>query len=326
ERVEALPGVTSAGLTSALPFSRFGRLTVYHVDEESGPGHVLHVEAISESYLESMGIPLRVGRHFESFDRPDLPLVALINQRMADTHWQNTNPVGQRFVLTRGVDRPGTEVTVVGVVGTVLKEGLAGEARAVAYFSLPQYQRQSSVSGRHVHLAVRSVGVPERVTAGVLREIELLDPQVVVGNVRSTADLVSASVAEPRFRAVLIGSFAALALLVSIVGIYGVMSFVIAQRTQEIGVRMALGATARGVLGQALAGGGRLIVVGMTIGTAAALAASRVLAGMLFDITATDPATFVGVTSLLAVAALTASYLPARRASLVDPMEALRVD
>ena len=207
------------------------------------------------------------------------------------------------------------------------REGLTGNERPQAYFSLPQFRgHYSFVSGRHVYLAVRAAGTPENMVQSVRREIAVLDGRVAVTDIRSTAGLVADSAAAPRFRAILIGSFAVLALLVALVGIYGVMSFVVAQRKHEIGVRMALGASSAGVLKHVLLGGTRLIVLGVTVGTVVAIATSRTLSVMLFGITPGDPITFSSVSALLALVALVACYAPARRASRVDPMGALRVD
>ena len=327
ERLATLPGVRNVGLTSHLPFSTSDIHVSYFLDGDVPPvDRSVHLEVISEDYLSTMGIPLRLGRHFDGSDRPDQPLVALINQRMADMHWPGTSPIGERFTID---DEFADDkwITVIGVVGTVLKEGLDDDQGPLAYLSLPQFRgHYGFVSGRHVFLAIRSAGVPEDMVASARGEIAGLDARVAVTDIRSTRGLVADSAAEPRFRTVLIGSFAGLALLVALVGIYGVMGFVVAQRTQEIGVRMALGASAVGVLQQTLRRGAGLIAIGLALGTVAAFATSRVLSGMLFGVTAEDPVTFLGVTTFLAAVALGACYLPARRASRVDPMEALRQD
>ena len=327
ERLEALPGVHRAGLTSHLPFSKSDMEVTYFLPGDVPPGdREVKLEVISEDYLRTMGIPLLMGRHFDSSDRPDQPLVAIINQRMAEMHWAGTNAMGQRFTID-DVSADDKWITVVGVVGTVLKEGLTGDERPQAYLSLPQFHgHYSFVSGRHVYLAVRAGGVPENMVQSVRREIAALDARVATTDIRSTAGLVADAAAEPRFRTILIGSFAVLALLVALVGIYGVMGFVVAQRRQEIGVRMALGASSAGVLKHVLLGGTRLIVLGVAVGTVVAIATSRTLSGMLFGLSPSDPVTFLIVTMLLGLVALGACYIPARRASQVDPMGALRVE
>ncbi|MFB3112873.1 MAG: ADOP family duplicated permease, partial [Gemmatimonadales bacterium] len=327
ERLEALPGVHRAGLTSHLPFSKSDMDVTYFLPGDVPPGdREVKLEVISEDYLRTMGIPLLMGRHFDSFDRPDQPLVAIINQRMAEMHWTGTNAMGQRFTID-DVSADDKWITVVGVVGTVLKEGLTGDERPQAYLSLPQFHgHYSFVSGRHVYLAVRAGGVPENMVQSVRREIAALDARVATTDIRSTAGLVADAAAEPRFRTILIGSFAVLALLVALVGIYGVMGFVVAQRRQEIGIRMALGASSAGVLKHVLLGGTRLIVLGVAVGTVVAIATSRTLSGMLFGLSPSDPVTFLMVTMLLGLVALGACYIPARRASQVDPMGALRVE
>ncbi len=327
ERLEALPGVHRAGLTSHLPFSKSDMDVTYFLPGDVPPGdRSVQLEVISEDYLETMGIPLLLGRHFDSSDRPDKPLVALINQRMAEMHWAGTSPIGRRFTID-DVSADDKWMTVVGVVGTVLKRGLTDDERPLAYLSLPQFHgHYSFVSGRHVYLAVRAAGVPENMVQSVQREIAALDARVAITDIRSTAGLVADSTAEPRFRTILIGSFAVLSLMVALVGIYGVMGFVVAQRRQEMGVRMALGASSAGVLKHVLLGGTRLIVLGVAVGTVVAVVTSRVLSGMLFGITPGDPITFSSVTALLVLVALGACYIPARRASRVDPMGVLRVD
>lgn len=322
DQLNSLPGTVNVGLTSGLPFGRADLRGGYYLEGDAPTvSRQMHAEVISERYLEAMGIPIVRGRRLEQSDRPDQPLVALINQRMADMHWAGSDPIGRRFRVGD------TWITVIGVVGTVLKRGLDGDQHPVAYFSLPQFLGYDQiVTGRRVSLVVRSAGVPEAMAESVRREIAALDPQVVVTRIRSTADLVSDSVAEPRFQTILIGSFAILALLVALVGIYGVMGFVVAQRNQEIGVRMALGASAGGVLRHVLLGGAWLIGTGLAFGTIAAVATSRVLEGMLFGVTPADPVTFLTVTVGLACVALGACYLPAMRASRVDPLEALRTE
>jgi putative ABC transport system permease protein len=342
QQVRALPGIASTGLTSAVPFGGSDlRVSYWLRGDAPAEKYPAHVEAISEDYLETMGIPLRAGRLFQPEDGPD---VALINQRLADLHWAGTSPIGRRLHLPSRsklasaasyspdpdlsplADEPG--VTVIGVAETVLKRGLTDEEPSVIYLPIGSQLsgRYSFVTGRWIYLAVRSSGEPEAMAAGVRREIRAIDPYVVVTDIRSTAGLVADSVAEPRFRTVLIGSFATIALLVALVGVYGVMGFVVGERTQEIGVRMALGADASGILHQVLWRGAGLVGAGLALGTVVAFATSRVLSGMLFSLSVTDPATIAAVTALLAAAALGACYRPARRASRVDPMDAMRQD
>jgi len=243
---------------------------------------------------------------------------------MARRYLPDQDPVGTR-VQTGEYNPKGDWYTIVGVVGNVKYEGLGEKDRPTMY--VPYFDSGwCPWFAREMYVVVRSPSAPEKVVSILQAAVWSLDNQLPLGRVRTMDQLMYDSVAGSRFRAVLFSIFAALALVLAMIGIYGVMAYAVSQRAHEIGIRVALGAQRRNILGTILREGAGLAVVGVAIGSASALALSRALAGLLFGVRATDPATFVAVGALLLAVALAACYIPARRAMRVDPMVALRYE
>jgi putative ABC transport system permease protein len=321
ERVQALPGVESAGIVSQLPLG--GNLDMYgvHVEGKSlaNPEEDPSADrySITPGYLRAMHIQLLGGREFDERDVRTSPMVALVNESMARQFWPGEDPVGKRF---RMGDTKGPWKTVVGVVGDVLHKGLDAPHSIQVY--LPNTQFTDSM----VVLAVRTSNDPRSLAAAVRSEIAALDPQVPISEVATMDEVVSASVANQRFGALLFLLFGAIALVLTAVGIYGVISYGVAQRTHEIGIRLALGAKRREVLSMVVSEALKPALLGAALGLSAAFGLTRLLTRLLYNVKPTDPLVFAGVLLLLISVALLASYIPARRATRVDPMVALRYE
>ena len=326
QRLGERPGIETVGFSTHLPFAG-PTISASYLYEATGGERVestgLDLEVVGEGYFESLGIPMLLGRDVARGDRDGAELVAVINQAMAETHWPGASAIGRR--LTLDGDRDDAWHTVVGVVGSTLKRGLDDTKRPIAYFPRQQFQATYGfMSGRTGYLAIRTTSAPSTVVPAVRSAIATVDPTLPLSNLRTSADLVSETMATPRFRTLLVGSFAGLALLVALIGVYGVMSFAVARRTREIGIRMSLGATDARIMAGVLRSGLGVVGIGLGIGIAGGVAASRTLSATLFGVTPTDPTTYVAAGVFVAVAGLAASYVPARRASRVEPMVALR--
>ena len=274
----------------------------------------------SGGYFRALGIPLLRGRMFEERDGPDAPHVALVSESLARQKWPNEDPLGKviEFGNMDGDVRP---FTVIGIVGDVRDDRIDAQAQPVVY----GHFKQRTLALSNFSIVVRGALQPAAIissTRSILRDIA---PTVPV-RFRTAEQIVGESVADRRFTVLLLGVFGVAALLLAVVGIYGVTAYAVSLRTKEIGIRMALGAQGKDVLRLVLGHGGRLILWGVLIGFLGALALTRVLRGLLFEIPATDPATFAGVSFLLVAVAVFACYVPARRTARVDPMEALRYE
>jgi len=321
DRVKTLPGVEAAGIVSNLPFGGNGDRVGFHIEEKplANPAEAPSAEryGISPEYLRAMGIPVLRGRSFSDEDTAGKPLVVLIGATLAKRYWPNEDPIGKRVRLG---DSTGPLRTIVGIVGDVDHQGLDAPP------DIQVYTPQAQFTDSFMQLVVRTKVDPASLTAAVRNEIRAVDADIPVYQIATMRQLVSSSVAQRRFTLVLIAAFAAIALLMSAIGIYGVMSYAVSQRTQEIGIRVALGAQTRDVLKLVLNRGMALAGAGVAVGLAGAFALTRLMEGMLFGIRATDPLTFAGVALLLILVALLACYIPARRATRVDPMVALRYE
>jgi putative ABC transport system permease protein len=324
ERVRALPGVVSAGYTTAMPLTWKGGTNSFVIEgRDQGPGQDAQCRQVSTGYMETMGVKLRQGRFFDYHDDVQSQPVAVINETMARQFWAGENSLGKRFKLG-SIDSQNPWVTVVGVVGDIKEMGLEAPTKAEMFFPYQQLPRMLWNMPRD--LAVRTTGDPISVATAVRQAVWSVDRNQPVSNIRTMDEILSEEVAQRRIGMTLLAAFAALALALASLGIYGVLSYSVAQRTQEIGVRMALGAGRKDVLRMVVADGMRLAAAGVAIGLGASFALTWLMAGLLFGVSASDPLTLGAVTLLLITVALLACFIPARRATRVDPMVALRCE
>lgn len=324
EKIAQLPGVDSSAIAYGLPPLRRPNMNDTKIEgfirKEGGPvENVDFYQVISNGYFKSMGIRLMDGRLFDERDGKDAPQVAIINQTMARTFWGNDSPLGRR------VQPSGLEgwCTVIGVVEDVKNAGLDKPAGTEIY--LPYMQKVGSGT-RDVSVVLRSRGDAGALAGGVRRELQALDPGIPLSHVRTMEDVLSKAQSRPRFLTMLLTMFSGVALLIATIGIYGVISYSVSRRSKEFGLRMALGAQPANILGLVMQQGFWLTAIGVIAGLGAALGLTRLMASLLFGVQPTDAVTFVSVSALLGAVALTASYIPARRATRVDPMKALRYE
>ncbi len=321
-RLSVLPGVQAVANSRTLPLSDDGiigkaRLTVTGMEpvpDEQKPLAEKH--SVSPDYFRTMRMKLRAGRTFMESDTENTPPVIVINETLARRLFAGEDPVGKRI---RTDQRPPVDLTIVGVTADVKRYGLEAESQSEFYRSSLQDTR--SEGGRWI---IRAAGAPLKLLPAVRREISALEPDSRLFHVMTMEQLLADSYAPRQFQTLLFSLFAALAFIIATVGIYGVISYAVSQRTHEIGIRMALGAQAGDVLWMVIWRGMILTLIGVALGLAAAVALTRVMKNLLFEVSATDPATFTLIALLLVVVALIASYIPARRATKVDPLQALR--
>jgi putative ABC transport system permease protein len=323
ERLEALPGVKSVSFTSKLPLEG-GSNGVIVVEGQALPkdmwsSPLVEWSTVMPGYFHTAHIPVLRGRDFTPYDNnQDAPKVAIINRTMADKFWPHQDPIGKHFAHN---DPHPKWFTVVGVVGDVLQYGLDQTATAPeAYF--PEYQDESS----YLAVLVRTAGRPLDQLPTVRRVIHELDPQLPVANPRELEEVVTGSSSQQRFLALLLGLFAGLALLLAAVGIYGVIAYSVAQRTHELGIRIALGAGGRDLLRMVVGEGLRMALAGVIVGLAGAWGLTRFIASLLYGVRPSDPVTFAAVPAVLILVAVLACFIPALRATKVDPMVALRYE
>ena len=323
ERLERLPGAAAAGAVSALPLSQmfaWGPITLEGRPMQPGEAFInVDLRIVAGNYFRAMEIPLLKGRLFTEQDTRSRPRVVIIDDFMARQLWPNEEPLGKR-IRTGGIDATADAPwqTAVGVVGRVKQYTLDGDSRIAMY--LPETQ----AIGRAMNVVVRSSGDPAAIASAVRGEVRALDPDLPIYNVRTMAQRVDESLARRRFSMLLLTLFAGLALGLATIGIYGVIAYLVAQGTRELGIRMALGATPRGIVMLILRHGLSVTLVGVGAGLAGAFVLTRFMRNLLFGVDAADPATFATVPLLLAAIAIAASYVPARRAARIDPIVSLR--
>ena len=316
DRIAALPGVEAVGMNTELPLSGQPNDTPFSVEGRPPvqPNQQFGADfrRVNQDYLRSLRIPLKRGRDFTAQEVRQGARVVLISETLADGVFPGEDPLGQRLLLGLKETIP---FEIIGIVGDIRHRTL--EAAPFATMYLPALEGWSN-------LTIRAAGDPLRLATAVRKEVQAIDPDQPIAAVRSMEQVVAESVGAPRYRTLLLGLFAFVALLLAAIGIYGVTSYAVAQRTHEIGIRMALGAQTRAVHRLVIGQGITLALVGVSAGLIGAFALTRLLAGLLFGVTATDPMTFTGVAVILTVIALIACWIPARRAARVDPMVALR--
>jgi predicted permease len=321
DRLSTLPGVSNVAAAVPVPFIGQSGSASFSIEGRPSPpgdpGPHGDIGFVSPSYFAAMKIPLKSGRPFTGQDRSNTARVAMIDETLAREYWPNQDPIGKHMRNDSSLPW----ATIVGVVGHTKNSDLAGDiVKGKYYFPI----LQQSYAFPFTSFIARTDSDPARLTAALREAVRSVDPSLAVSRIKLMSDLVSASLASRRFVVTLLGIFAGLALLMAVIGLYGVISYSVTQRTQEIGIRMALGAQASGVLSLVIGQGMQLAGIGAAIGLIASLAFSRLLKNQLFQVSAFDPLTFTATALILIAAALLATYIPARRATRVDPMDALR--
>jgi predicted permease len=333
-RVGGLPGVAHVATSYSPPFAESNFQQSFLVEGSDPPppdqapwaGTVI----VGDGYFETSGVPMLRGHGFNRQDRGGATRVAVVNETMAKTHWPGEDALGKRFQIGSGISGAAASLdprflarewlTVVGIAADVHRRGLEDEP-------IPEFYRpHAQMAWPAMSVLVRTAGRPEQLIGPLQREVWALDSRLAVTDVSTARELLARSVATPRLRMTLLSAFAATAALLAMIGVYGVMALTVAQRTQEIGVRMALGAGRSRVIGEVLTRGFRVTALGIALGIGGSVVATRVLATMLFGVSAHDPLTYTAVTGSLILVAAMACYLPARRASHVDPVEAIRAE
>jgi len=325
ERVSGLPGVTAVGLASGLPMGGYNFIISFTVEGRPDPPPDQepsgHLRIVSPGYFEAIGLPLLQGRDFNDSDRRDSGPAVVISKRLADLHFPEGDPIGQRLRIGYGASRDDDRVReIVGIVGDARLGGLSVDPLPAYYLTYRQLPESA------MDIVVSAAGDATATIAALRREVSALDADIPVYQVQTLEERVLDSAAPQQFRAALVGSFAAVALLLACVGIYGVMAHSVAQRTRELGIRLALGADRGTVLGLVLRRGLALAGMGIGLGLVISTAANRFLASLLFGVAPTDPLTYAAVAALLLAVSLLACYLPARRATRVDPTVAMRAE
>ena len=335
QRIDALPGVQASAMAISLPteggvdlpFSIDGRPqqgnSPYHGDEQW--------RSITPEYFKAFGIPLMRGRVFTDRDGGGAAPVLVVNEAMAKKFWPDADPIGQHMTIGKGLGPEFEEASreIVGVVANVRENGLDQDAPPVLYVPVAQVTDGLTRLGNSVIPAswvVRTSGHSSALTASIQREFLAVDGQLPVAKIRAMEEVVGTSIQQQNFNMLLLTIFGAMALVLAAIGIYGLMSYSVEQGTRDIGVRLALGAARGSILRLVVTRGLILAGIGLALGLAGAFAASRLLARMLYGVTPTDPATYAAVAATLGAVALLACYLPARRATRVDPIIALRAE
>jgi len=325
DRVRALPGVESAAVGTVIPLTDNHSRSDVTIEGMATPrpGDYPHpdVHIVSPGYVETLGITLLRGRNFTDQDNENAPLAGMINAMVARRFFPNEDPIGKRFLFGHpSAANPSKWYTIVGVVEDTKLYGLANPARLEVYVPYRQHPRNE------MGLLVRSTADPAALTLEIRDAVHAIDKDQPLFAIATMKQLVSDSLATRRMTLVLLGLFSGLALILGAIGIYGVISYSVAQRTHEIGIRMALGAPRGDVFRLVVGQGLKLAGMGIVIGIVAAFGLARLMSSLLYGVSAADFETFLGVAILLALVALLASYIPARRAMRIDPMVALRYE
>jgi putative ABC transport system permease protein len=321
ERVRSIPGVQTAAFTAYLPLSGTNNSWSFEIEgrpaKPPGVYDTTNYRPVSAGYFETIGIPVQRGRGFDPKDNEDHPLVVIINEAMARAFWKQQDPVGQRLRFSEQKWR-----TIVGVVGDVRHEGLGMKPEPEMYIP---YGQVPNVEARPT-IVLRTSIEPTNLTSALRKVVSEVDATVPLDQIETMKQIVSVSVGEPRFRTAVLLMFAILALFVASIGLYGVMSYLMSQRTREFGIRVAVGASSGALLRLVLGQTAKLVSIGICLGLVGAMLLARSIASLLYGITPFDTGTFASVSLLLASVALLASYIPAHRAASVDPMVALRYE
>jgi putative ABC transport system permease protein len=321
--IQALPGVESASSTTVLPLRQFdggGSVLQIQGRPAASPGHELLMDSrfVNPDYFHMMQIGVQRGRVFTAADDENHPLAAVINESMARHLWPDQDPIGQQIRFAVGP--AGVWYNIIGVVANSRDRGLGKETRSTMYVS----NLQNQLAG--VNLLIRTKSDPHTMVSSVRDVVRSLDRNISISNARTLDEAMSESLSPQRFSVLLLTLFAALALCLACIGVYGVTAFTVSQRTHEIGVRIALGAQSRDLFLLVVGQGLRLALVGVGIGLVGALALTRLMSTLFFNVSAHDPITLLSVCAVLAGVTVLACYVPARRAMRVDPMVALRHD
>jgi predicted permease len=329
ERIAALPGVQAAAVSSCLPTAEAGQATLVFGDRPNDPNAAPVVEEcwISTDYFRTIGTPLLQGRTFTMRDDADTPAVAIVSEELARRYWPGQDPIGKRLAIDNYLATARPAVTprfreVVGVVGNVRQRSVELPTQPTIY--TPFLQDEMNRVFVYMNLFARTADDPRWLGGSVREAVHAVQRDQPVEALQTMGNLMSQNLTSRRFTLLLVGSFAGLALILAVIGIYGMIAYSVSQRTREMGLRMALGANRGDVLRLVLSQALKLVSVGLLFGVSTALAMSRFMSSLLFGVTATDPVTFASVVILLALVALTACYIPARRAVSTDPMVALR--
>jgi putative ABC transport system permease protein len=320
QRIQSLAGVQSAGATTALPLTLSVSGSDFRIEgrpePEAGKEMIINTSSISPGYFKTLGVSILKGRDFSDRDNSDAPLAAIINSDLARTYFATEDPLGKRITFDDGE----SWISIVGVVADIKRMGLDTAAKPEVYFPYLQVPSPS------MSVVARTTTEPLSLVGGVKNQIQTIDKDLPVGEWKTMQQVLSESNSGRRFNLVLLTVFAAVAVILAMVGIYGVMSYAVTQRSHEIGIRMAIGAQSRDVFRMVVGEGMILALIGIGFGLVGAFALTRLMATMLFAVEPTDPATFITIAVLLTGVTLVACYIPGRRATKVDPLIALRYE
>ena len=324
DRLDALPGVRTASVSTSLPIRLSMKMRVgiegRPAPAMNDPSASVPLDSVSNSYFRSLGIPILAGRGFQNQDGPNAPRVAVVNQgfvRLFFPHGEN--PIGQGILMAPGTPYQ-TAVSIIGVSAAIRRVGPGGKSLPQVFLPFAQSPSDS------ITVLLHTVSNPHATVSALRSQVLAIDKELPLSNVATMDDLLAGEAADQHFETTAVGLFAALALILAGLGIYGVISYMVSQRTNEIGIRMALGAEKRNILKMVISQGLKLALVGVVAGAAGALVLTRFIASQLYNVRPTDPSTFIAVSLILVAVTLLACYIPARRASKVDPMVALRYE